>query len=160
MVTGATLAAGIIGTALLSRTTRVWAQATMGPADLLTRRWQAYRRRQEAAMAHGNLPLPISPTNGDKAAYPTPIASFTKGLSHNALGEGDRTAYAALCAALTTGQAMAFEALPLGGQLPLVNPPAAYAFVLEGLDPHHVAVPAPPAFWSAEMAAEMVELYW
>ena len=111
-------------------------------------------------MAQGNLPLPICPTNGDEAAYPTPIASFTKGLPHNALGEGDRTAYAALRAALTTGQATAFEALPLGGQIPLVNPQAAYAFDLEGLDPHHVAIPAPPAFWSAEMAAEMVELYW
>jgi PAP2 superfamily len=160
-VTVATLAAGSVGTALLSRATRAWAQAAaMGPADLLTRRWQAYRLRQEAAMGHGNLPLPISPTNGDEAAYPTPIASFTKGLPHNALGEGDRTAYAALRAALTSGQATAFEALPLGGQVPLVNPQAAYAFALEGLDPHHVVVPAPPAFWSAEMAAEMVELYW
>ena len=50
---------------------------------------------------------------------------------------------AALRAALTTGQATAFEALPLGGQIPLVNPQAAYAFALEGLDPHHVALPAP-----------------
>jgi hypothetical protein len=56
-ITVATLAAGSIGTAVLSRVTRAWAQATaMGPADLLTRRWQAYRLRQEAAMAHGNLP--------------------------------------------------------------------------------------------------------
>jgi hypothetical protein len=160
-VTVATLAAGSVGTALLARTTRAWAQAAaMGPADLLTRRWQAYRLRQEAAMAQSNLPLPICPTNGDEAAYPTPIASFTKGLPHNALGEGDPKAYAALRAALTTGHASAFEALPLGGQLPLANPQAAYAFDLEGLDPHHVALPAPPAFWSAEMAAEMVELYW
>jgi hypothetical protein len=119
-VTVATLAAGGVGTALLSGTTCAWAH---GPADLLTRRWQAYRLRQEAAMAQGNLPLPICPTNGDEAAYPTPIASFTKGLPHNALGEGER-------AALTTGQATAFEALPLGGQLPLANPQAAYAFAL------------------------------
>ena len=92
-VTVATLAAGSLGTALLSRTTRAWAQAAaMGPADLLTRRWQAYRLRQEAAMAHGNLPLPVCPTNGDEVAYQTPIASFTKGLPHNALGEGERTA--------------------------------------------------------------------
>ena len=103
-VTVATLAAGSVGTALLSRTTRAWAQtAAMGPADLLSRRWQAYRLRQEAAMAQSNLPLPICPTNGDEAAYPTPIASFTKGLPHNALGEGDRTAYAALRVPLTTG---------------------------------------------------------
>jgi hypothetical protein len=144
-VTVTTLAAGSVGTALLSRTTRAWAQAAaMGPADLLTRRWQAYRLLQEVAMAQSNLPLSICPTNGDEAAYPTPIASFTKGLPHNALGEGERAAYAALRAALTTGQATAFEALPLGGQLPLANPQAAYAFALEGLDPHHVALPAPP----------------
>ena len=111
-------------------------------------------------MAQGNLPLPMCPTNGDEAAYPTPIDNFTKGLPHNALGEGDRTAYAAHSAALTSGQGTAFEALPMGGQTPLANPQAAYAFDLEGLDPHQVAISAPPAFWSAEMAAEMVELYW
>jgi hypothetical protein len=111
-------------------------------------------------MAHSNLPLATYPTNGDEAAYPTTIANFTKGLPHNALGEGERTAYEALRNALTTGKSAAFEALPLGGQFPLANPQAAYAFELEGLDPHQVAIPAPPAFSSAEIAAEMVELYW
>ena len=103
----------------------------------------------------------LEPTNRDEAAYhPTTVANFTKGLPHNALGEGERPAYEALLQALTTGQSAAFEAIPLGGQLLLANPQAAYAFELEGLDPHDLMIPAPPAFSSAEMAAEMVELYW
>ena len=69
-------------------------------------------------------------------------------------------AYAALLNALTTGQSAAFEAIPLGGRMPLANPQAVYAFELEGLDPHQVEISAPPAFRSAETAAEMVELYW
>src|SRR5207249_5850706 len=90
----------------------------------------------------------------------TKIASFTKGLPHNDLGEGEATAYAALLNALTTGQAAAFDAIPLGGRVPLANPQTAYAFEMEGLDPHQVEMPTPPAFSSAETAAEMVELYW
>src|SRR2546422_3672450 len=141
-VTVATLATGSVGETLLSSPASSLAHAAaMGPADLLTRRWQAYRLRQEAAMAHSNLPLPTYPTNGDEAAYPTTMANFTKGLPHNALGDGERTTYETLLKALTTGQSAAFEALPLGGQLPLANPQAAYAFALEGLDPHQLDCP-------------------
>jgi hypothetical protein len=109
-VTVATLAAGSASATLLSSTASAPAHAAeMGPADLLRRRWHAYRLRHDAAMAHSNLPLPAFPANGDEASYPTTIANFTKGLPHNALGEGDRTAYEALLKALTTGQSAAFE---------------------------------------------------
>jgi hypothetical protein len=132
----------------------------MLPGDLQTRRWQAYQRRRDAAIAHSNLPLPSYPTNGDETAYPSRMASFTKGLPHNDLGEVAPAAYAALLHAIHTTQPAAFEAIPLGGKVPLANPQAAYAFALEGLDPHQLECPAPPAFSSAETAAEMVELYW
>ena len=49
---------------------------------------------------------------------------------------------------------------PHGGRLKFANPQAAYAFELEGPDPHQVAMPAPPAFGSAEIASGMIELYW
>jgi hypothetical protein len=160
-MTVTTLAAGGSGLAMLSGTSRSLAQAAeMTPGDLQNRRWQAYRLRHAAAMAHSHLPLPGYPTNGDEAAYPTKIASFTKGFPHNGLGEVEPAAYAALLHALTTGQSAAFEALPLGGRMKLANPQAAYAFELEGLDPHQVDLSAPPTFSSAETAAEMVELYW
>src|SRR5438045_1693732 len=74
------------------------------------RRWQAYRRRHDAALAHSNLPFPTFPTNGDEDAYPTKIASYTKGLPHTELGEVDLRSYTALLNALTVGQHAAFEA--------------------------------------------------
>ena len=52
------------------------------------------------------------------------------------------------------------EAIPLGGQVKLANPQAAFAFHLEGGELHNLTLPPAPAFASAEIAAEMVELYW
>jgi hypothetical protein len=132
----------------------------MGPDNAHDRRWQAYKLRHEAAMAHSNQPFPSFPTNGDEEAYPNKIASYTKCLPHNERGEVDLTAYDALLKALATGQHAAFEAIPMGGKLKFANPQAAYAFELEGPDPDQVAMPAPPAFSSAETASEMIELYW
>jgi hypothetical protein len=160
-VTVATLATGSTGVALVSGPNSPLAHAAeIAPRDLQNRRWHAYRLRRDAAITHSNLPLPTYTTNGDEAAYPTRIASFTKGLPHNDRGEVEPSAYAALLNALTTGKSAAFDAIPLGGPTKLANPQAAYAFELEGLDPHQVECPAPPAFSSAETAAEMVELYW
>jgi hypothetical protein len=157
----ATLATGEVAATLVSGAHNSPVHAAgMTPEDLQSRRWQAYRVRRDAAIAQSNLPLPTYPTNDDETAYPTRIASFTKGLPHNDLGEVEPMAYEALLHALTTSHSAAFEAIPLGGRLRLANPQAAYAFQLEGLDPHQVEIPAPPAFRSAETAAEMVELYW
>jgi hypothetical protein len=115
-VTVVALASGSLSTAMAAGTTSPLAHAAgMLPADLHNRRWHAYRLRWDAAIANSNLPLPAYPTHGDEAAYPSTIASFTKGLPHNTLGEGEPTAYTTLLNALTTGQAAAFEALPLGG---------------------------------------------
>ena len=134
--------------------------AEMGPGEAHDRRWQAYKLRQDAAMAHSSQPFPSFPTNGDEDAYPNKIASYTKGLPHNERGEVDLVAYTPFLKALETGQHADFEAIPLGGKVKFTNPLAAYAFELEGPDPHQVAMPAPPAFSSAETAGEMIELYW
>jgi hypothetical protein len=134
------------------------AEMTAGTAR--ERSWQAYRLRRDAAIVHSNLPLPAYPTNDDEDAYPNKIASYTKGLSHNELGEVDLLAYTALTNALETGQPAAFEAIPLGGRVKLANPLAAYAFELEGDDPHQFTMIAPPTFRSGETAGEMIELYW
>jgi hypothetical protein len=66
---------------------------------------------------------------------------------------------------MTTGRPADFEAIPLGSPDParqrrLVDPQSALAYDLEGADSHHLAVPAPPKYTSAEYAGELVELYW
>jgi hypothetical protein len=110
--------------------------AEMSPAAIHDRRQRAYRIRHDAALAHSTLPLPTYPTNGDEERYANKIASFTKGLPHNQLGEVELTAYTALLKAIHTGQHADFEAIPVGGRMKFANPLASYAFELEGYDPH------------------------
>jgi len=116
--------------------------------------------RHQAALFHRTLPLPDHHSNGDEDRYPNKIASFSKGLPHNPLGEVDLAAYTALLNALSTGQFAAFETIPLGGRVKLANPQAAYTLELEGPDPHQVGMIAAPTFSSAEEAGEMGEVYW
>jgi membrane-associated phospholipid phosphatase len=120
----------------------------------------AFRIRVDAAKAHKDRPAPPAKTNGDEDAYPNKIASFSKALPHGALGEVDPRAYAALIKALGSGSPVDFEAVPLGGKLRLVNPQGSFAFGLEGGDSHEFPLAPPPAFSSAERAAEAGELYW
>ncbi len=117
-------------------------------------------RSAEGARAHGKTSAPSFPTNGDEAAYPNKIASYTKGLPHNERGEVDLSAYDAFLKAIATGKHADFEAVPLGGRAKFANPQAAYATTVEGFDLHEVALNTPPAFSSAETASDMVELYW
>jgi len=138
----------------------------------------AYQLRVEAAKRQRNVPLLAHPDNGDEILYRDQnyIASYTKGLRHNALGEVDPEAYRALLAALVSGQFSDFENLrqfqgcsEAVRQRPFVNPLAGNAYDLEGTDAAQLAIvengarrplrPA-PAFASAEEAGEMVELYW
>jgi hypothetical protein len=99
-------------------------------------------------------------TNGDEQAYPNHIASFTKTLPHNQLGEVDSKAYAQLTRALDSGLDDDFAAIPLGGTVKLQDPQAAFCFDLFGADSHQLALPPPPAFASADIAGEITELYW
>jgi hypothetical protein len=122
---------------------------------------QAYNVRVAAARTERARPLLPHPTNGDEQRYAgTYIASFSKGLPHNALGEVDPAAYAALLDALRSGRFADFETLPLGALARLAGAQSAFAFALEGADSGQLATPPPPAFSSAEQAAEMAEMYW
>jgi membrane-associated phospholipid phosphatase len=113
-----------------------------------------------AAKPRHKQPSSALPTNGDEEAYPTKLASYTKGLPHTERGEVELPAYTAFLKALTTGKHADFEAVPLGGRVKFANPQAAYASTVEGLNLQSLALSAPPAFASAETAGEMVELYW
>src|SRR5215468_760391 len=145
------------GAALLSSPS---AFADTGPLDASQRRHRAFVIRRDAAIYERDAPETPSISNGDEEAYANRIASFTKGLPHNDLGEVDLNAYNAYLQALNRGKWADFEAIPLGGAAKLSNPQAAYCYALEGADAAALAAPAPPAFSSAQAAAEMVEDYW
>ncbi|HXG18826.1 MAG TPA: vanadium-dependent haloperoxidase [Methylomirabilota bacterium] len=159
-MTAATLAAGVVSVPPLPGANNAGAEAATMGAPPLQRRQDAYHIRQQAASYQRTLPLLDHRANGDEDRYPNRIASYTKGLPHNELGEVDLAAYRALLNAVASGQFAAFEALSLSNQAKLSNPLAAYAFELEGADPHQLECRVPPTFESAETAGEMIELYW
>src|SRR5205823_5138479 len=126
------------------------------PRAASTRAQRACKVRMDAARHQAERPIPAPVTNGDEELY----TRFTKGLPHDARGEVDPAAYQKLMHALRSADPAAFDAIPMGGDLKLVNPQAAFCFGLEGADALTIAVPPPPSFRSAEQAAEAVELYW
>jgi len=137
-----------------------------GPVDDATvRADKSYTIRTKAATAERGVPIPTHSVNGDEALYSRKIASYTKGLPHNARGEVSSTAYSAMLTALASGKPSDFEAIPLGCSTPsfrrkLVNPQCGLAFELQGADSHALTQPPAPAFDSAELAGEIVENYW
>jgi hypothetical protein len=136
------------------------ALADVGPLNASERRHQAFVIRRDAAIFQRDLRPTPSISNGDEDMYANRIASYSKGLPHNDLGEVDLNAYNAYLQALNTGKSADFEAIPLGGAAKLSNPQAAYCYALEGADAAALAAPPPPAFASAQAAGEMVEDYW
>lgn len=146
-------------------------------------------RAVRAAAANESVSPRSHPCNCDEIRYQQPdsdffnrfIASYTKGLPHNSLGEVLPDAYCALLRAIATANPFLFEEVPLGccpdcmpdipSGLPpalecrvrrrlLENPQAAFAFDLEGFDSHALCLPPAPRFDSAEEIAEIAEVYW
>ena len=154
---GAAPTVTVFGAGLLSSTS---AFADLVPLNAAERRHRAFIIRRDAAIFQRDMPSAPSVSNGDEEAYPNRIASFTKGLPHNDLGEVDLNAYDAYLHALNSGRWVDFEAIPLGGAAKLSNPQAAYCYAMEGADAAALAGPPPPAFASAQAAGEMVEDYW
>lgn len=133
--------------------------AEVGPLNGAQRDNKAYLVRQQAALFQKNQPRAPHVANTDET-LPGYIAFFTKSLPHDANGEVDPFAYAALMRAMTTGDPADFAAIPMGGGARLANPQAAFAFDFIGGDSHAFAARTPPSFGSAETAGEMTELYW
>ena len=92
--------------------------------------------------------------------YPNKIASFSKTLPHNSLGEVNLSAFGALVTAIKSEDSSAFEGIPLGGTVKLANPQAAFSFQLDGADNFAHSMPPPPPFASEDNAAEIAEVYW
>lgn len=125
-------------------------------------RWETGRAVRAAAAnrAYSGL-IPEHPTNGEETSYPY-LASASKGLPHDDLGEVDPRAYQTLLRALDTGRPEDFDRIPLGvtNGRKLLNPQGGLAFDLEGLDPHGLVIPPAPRMDGPENSAEMAELYW
>ena len=116
--------------------------------------------RVDAARLARRRQQPGHPNNGEEELYANRIASYSKALPHNQLGEVDPKAYKALLSALASGRPSDFEIIPLGLGRRQTNPQAGFAFDLEGADSHHMEIPPAPTIAKAEAASELAELYW
>ena len=154
-----TTAAGALGAAAVAPQA---ASAATGSTTTAARRERAYRLRRDAAEAYLHDPIAAVHDNGDETRYADRRASFSKTLPHDELGHVDPAAYRAFLAAVASGAPEAFEAIPRdpAGTARLNDPQATYSFELAGLDSYATHLAPPPAFASAQAAAEMVELYW
>lgn len=130
------------------------------PPIAMPRRVQAYEIRRRAAQIQFLHRVAPQSDNGDEQRYPDKRASFFKGLPQNDLAEVDPTAFTLLTRALASGHPADFDLIPLSGARRLVNPQAAFAFDMTGVDSHATWIPLPPAFASAEAAGEGGEIYW
>ena len=111
---GGTAGALALGSVPLAATARPAEGALIGRDNDAQRESRAFAVRRDAALLAKHRPRVTHPTNGEEEAYPNKIASYSKGLPHNHLGEVDLAAYRALIHALTTGRKKDFEAIPLG----------------------------------------------
>ncbi len=158
---GAASLGAIAGRLPAAAAPRSTAPAPPHGANLQDRKLEAHAIRVAAADAELALPEPLHATNGDEELYSNRIGNFSKTLPHDDLGQVDPAAYDALLAAVTAGTFEAFETVPAGGGSRLANPVGGLAYSIDGPDSPAIGVAnPPPAFASAELAAEMAELYW
>jgi hypothetical protein len=143
---------------LLNHSTEV--NGDFGGVTGAARAEKVYAARVQAATFQKFQPLPDHPSNGDEERYPNRLGSYSKTLPHNNLGEVDLSAYNTLMHALRTGNSDDFENVTMGGSARLKNPQAGLGMDMQGPDPMHLYQPPPPAFASAEIAAEIAENYW
>jgi len=167
LFTVASSVGGVLGSTVSSKKGGDFAQATnpSGPNGKLNFNYQkfvnkAFQVRVEAAKLENNIPIPPHPTNGDETRYANKIGSDSRGLPHDARGEVKLEAYNSLTKALATQNPDDFEKIIIGNGRKLVNPQRPLAISLEGINAAQIAVPPPPALFTAQRAAEAVELYW
>jgi len=136
--------------------------ATNNPVGGQARKNAAYQARYQTALQHYNFPLVAQVNNGDETLYADDyyIGNFSKCMQHDQWGDVVPTSYQAFLKACTSGMQSDFEAIPLGGNVPLVSPQTGLVFEMEGTDTAGVTIPPAPTLASAQRAGEMVELYW
>ncbi|OUL27345.1 twin-arginine translocation pathway signal protein [Nostoc sp. RF31YmG] len=162
LFTTASVVAGVLGSPLAYKKGEGIAQAKepLGKFDHNNLREKAFQVRTTAAKVNREIPIPPHPTNGDEAKYANKIATDTRGLPHNQLGEVDLKAYQSLINALKSGDPNEYEKIVLGGKRKLVQPLTPLAISLSGVNTCQLAIPVPPTLDSAEQAAEFLEIAW
>lgn len=136
------------------------AAATGDMNDEGARKSRARDMRTRLANYYNDMPLSTHDTNGDEERYPSKIATYSKLLRHNGIGEVDPASYASLRAATDSGDPKLYDAIQMGGPFRFKTPQASHSFQVMGIDASQLRMPPAPRFDSAEMAGEMVELYW
>jgi hypothetical protein len=129
--------------------------------DVEARRARALQLRLTTAQRQLADPFPQPATNGDEDRYDVVgLASFTKALPHNPLGEVDPAAYRALLAGPGQRPPGRLPAHPVGRPGQVGQPEGAFAFELQGPDPWQRPLKAPPRLDSEAFAGELAECYW
>ena len=123
----------------------------LGPLSPDARRKASYQLRTRVAERYRKHTIPAHANNGDERKYQKKnyYANYSKGLPHDKHGEVDPDAYRALLAALESGRAEDFEAIPPGVStqfVKLTDPQSGLAYDLEGIDSHQLAIPPCAAF--------------
>lgn len=134
--------------------------STIGDADLQA----TYDLREDIAFQHAIEGDTLGPqqVNNDESDYTDKRGSFSKVLPHNLQGEASIASYDQLVAALLAkdyGQLEAVE-LAAGHTRNLASPLGAVTENLVGMHPKAGRIAAAPSFSSAQVAAEMGEVYW
>lgn len=137
--------------------------AIVTPRTMFQRRGDARDLRVAAANYNRDVwkDLPAQAINTDEN-YVDRRGSFHKYMPHNGTGEVNPAAYNIYLAALASGDAEDFEAIPRdpAAVRRFVCPQASLSYASSGLDPYFGRIAAPPTFTSFETSAEMGEVYW
>lgn len=161
LFTAASAVTGVLGPSLVSKSGEGAANAQVIAAYAGEEfPSKVYKVRVAAADFCRQTAIPSHPTNGDEAKYANKIATDTRGLPHNKLGEVDLKAYQSLIDALKSGDPNEYEKITLGSKRKLVQPLMPLTVSLTGLNASQLAIPVPPTLDSAEQAAEFIELAW
>lgn len=152
--------------------------------DCGERRTAARVRREAVGLLADGRGRGVTMPNGEEARYGMGFAAnYHKALPHDVLGNVHRESYHAMVRALCSHDAGAMETLPAGenrnatvpsatnpprytdgpgatlGYRKLTSPLTGHVFDTQGADAASLAISAAPVLASAELAAEMAELY-
>jgi hypothetical protein len=167
-------AAYLVGPLIAKETT---ANKSMPKLNRTERRQKAKEIRTQAAEIAYLRQHQVQTPNVDEAKFATlkytAFGNYSKGLKHIAVTDSKNPGlvepdkYRDFVKALNTGDSDAFNDIPTnslfnpsGNYRKLTDPQAGLGFDLQGPDAQEHGLPPAPAIGSAQVAAEMAELYW
>ncbi len=157
---GAAAALGVVGAGAVLASGQARAGGFVPRPTLNPRGTKAIQLRVDRA--YSNLASYVEDAHGnlDEPEVGNFAACYSKGLPHDALGEVNPAAYAALRRACLSNLEADWAAVPMGGTMKQVSPQSAIAYQLEGADPMRLRIDPAPKFSSEQRGAEMAEVYW